>query len=105
MLHILHAGALSGPRVAGDVRAVEFGHGGIEYAVLSWPVAPEPGIEALTPAERAVLDLIVRGLANAEIGRLLGTSPRTVANQVASILAKLRASSRYELAARFGTRS
>lgn len=42
----------------------------------------------LTPAEERVLALVGAGLSNAEIARARGTSVRTIANQVASILRK-----------------
>jgi DNA-binding CsgD family transcriptional regulator len=54
----------------------------------------------LSDAERAVALLVVDGHTNTEIGALRGTSARTVANQVAHILAKLGLRSRVELAAR-----
>lgn len=52
----------------------------------------------LTPAERDVLDLLRRGLSNAEIARLRERSSRTIANQVAAILQKTGAPSRRTLA-------
>jgi DNA-binding CsgD family transcriptional regulator len=39
------------------------------------------------------------GLSNAEVAIRRGTSPRTIANQLASVLRKLGVGSRYELAA------
>jgi len=53
----------------------------------------------LTPAERAVMTLIVDGRSNAEAARARGVAIRTVANQVSSVLRKLSAGSRRELAA------
>ena len=45
----------------------------------------------LTPAERKLAELIVReGISNAEAGERLSRSPKTVANQLTSIYAKLR---------------
>jgi DNA-binding NarL/FixJ family response regulator len=55
---------------------------------------------ALRSAERAVAHGIVRGLSNAEIARVRGTSVRTVANQVASLMRRLSAHSRAQIAAR-----
>ncbi len=57
-----------------------------------------PGQLEVTPAEQEVLDLIVGGKSNREIALLRRTSVRTVANQVASLLGKLQADSRWELA-------
>ncbi len=55
---------------------------------------------ALTQAEREVLALLVRGLANQEIATMRGRSVRTIANQVASLLRKTQASGRRALATR-----
>jgi len=56
--------------------------------------------EELTDAESAIASLAVRGLSNREIASLRGSSVRTVANQLASVFAKLGVGSRTELAAR-----
>jgi len=48
------------------------------------------------------MKLVMRGESNAAIARKRRCSPRTVANQIASVLRKLGASSRYELASRLG---
>ncbi len=50
------------------------------------PVLPDAG---LTQREREVLAMIARGLDNGEIATALGTSEKTVRNQVSSIFAKL----------------
>ncbi|MCW4353961.1 response regulator transcription factor [Hoyosella sp. YIM 151337] len=44
----------------------------------------------LTDREREVLDLVARGLDNTSISRRLGLSPKTVRNNVSTVLAKLR---------------
>jgi DNA-binding CsgD family transcriptional regulator len=72
-----------------------------ELVVLSFTPTGR-GRNALTDAEIRVTIGIAAGRSNAEIARGLGVSVRTVANQVASVLKKLRASSRNEVAARFG---
>lgn len=46
-------------------------------------------LDSLTPQERRVLDLIVEGLTNADIGERLGISEKTVRNHVTNVLAKL----------------
>jgi DNA-binding CsgD family transcriptional regulator len=51
----------------------------------------------LSPAEREVLDLLRRGLSNAQIAALRSRSGNTVANQIASILRKTEAPSRRTL--------
>jgi DNA-binding CsgD family transcriptional regulator len=56
--------------------------------------------DALSGAEREVVDLLELGLSNAQIGRLRSRSSRTIANQVASLLRKTKTSSRRELVAR-----
>lgn len=73
-----------------------------QYALLSWSIEPSESASAgtrYTSAERAVLALLVGGASNAEIARARGSSPRTVANQVASLLRKSGKSSRLELIA------
>lgn len=67
------------------------------------PVAPRtapgrPGGQVITSAQHAVAVLVVRGRSNAEIAKELGISTRTVANHVASILARTGARSRFDLA-------
>jgi len=67
-----------------------------ELVVFVW----EPhhgGVKTLSDAERVVLQLVVAGKSNAAIAQSRGTSVRTVANQVASLLRKLGARSRYDL--------
>ena len=51
----------------------------------------------VTPREGEVLGLLQLGFTNPEIAHALGTSPNTVRNQVASLLAKLGATTRAEL--------
>jgi DNA-binding CsgD family transcriptional regulator len=57
------------------------------------------GRARLTGAEAEVAALAVRGLANRAIADARGSSQRTVANQLASIYAKLGISGRRELRA------
>jgi len=75
-----------------------------ELAVFAWPAtddATPTALAGLTAAERAVLTLVVGGASNAAIASARGTSVRTVANQVASLLRKLDAASRFELIKRY----
>jgi DNA-binding NarL/FixJ family response regulator len=74
-------------------------HHGEEFLVLSEPLLLPPR-ETLTPAELDVARAIVRGASNGEIARVRGTSVRTVANQVASILRRLGVGSRAQVAAK-----
>lgn len=71
-----------------------------ELAIFSWE-AERPAAPALTDAERDVLARIAAGASNEAIARARKSSPRTVANQVASLLRKLGAASRYELIRRY----
>lgn len=54
----------------------------------------------LTQREREVLDLVTRGLTNAEIGRRLVVSDKTVRNHVSNVMAKLHVAGRAEAVAR-----
>jgi DNA-binding NarL/FixJ family response regulator len=60
--------------------------------------APDQEIEALSPRELDVLQLIARGMENAEIAGTLNISPRTAKNHVSNILAKLGVPSRIQAA-------
>ncbi|WP_437959466.1 LuxR C-terminal-related transcriptional regulator [Sorangium sp. So ce119] len=75
-------------------------HALVEVAVAMFGVrSSDAPVATLTPAERDVLELLRRGLTNAEIARLRERSIRTVANQVAAVLHKCGAPSRRALAA------
>ena len=58
---------------------------------------PFPG---LTEREREILDLVARGLTNAEIARRLVVSDKTVRNHVSNVFAKLQVAGRAEAVAR-----
>jgi DNA-binding CsgD family transcriptional regulator len=70
-------------------------------AVHRAPSAVATPLEALelTPREQAVLQLVCRGWTNAQIGAQLGSSPRTVKNQVSAILRKTKLGNRTQLTA------
>jgi DNA-binding NarL/FixJ family response regulator len=50
----------------------------------------------LSEREREVLELVARGLANAEIARRLVVSPKTVRNHVSNVFTKLQVTDRSE---------
>lgn len=82
-----------------DLDAHVLRQGEEELVVLSFTPT---GRSALTEAEIRIAIGIAAGRSNAEIARWQGVSVRTIANHVASVLKKLGASSRNEVAARFG---
>jgi DNA-binding NarL/FixJ family response regulator len=69
------------------------------YVVISLPPPLTALLGRCTPAERDVLPDLIAGRSNSEIARRRRRSVRTVANQVASLLRRLGAGSRRELAA------
>jgi DNA-binding CsgD family transcriptional regulator len=88
-------------RVAGaappeGLRADRFTLAGEEFMVLSF-VAIDGVAGALTAAEADIVQHIMMGRSNREIATYRRTSIRTVTNQVAGILRKLGARSRYDL--------
>jgi ATP/maltotriose-dependent transcriptional regulator MalT len=56
------------------------------------------GWEGLTPGEHRVVELLVQGLSNAQIGSELFLSPRTVETHVSHVLAKLGLRTRLDVA-------
>ena len=82
------------------LRAHRFEVDGAEFAVLSFAHGSTELPGTLTPSERDVCRLLLRGSSNAEIASERGVSKRTVANQVASILKKLGARSRADVVRR-----
>jgi DNA-binding NarL/FixJ family response regulator len=58
------------------------------------PTGSAASFPELTDREREILDKVAAGLTNAEIGSVLYLSPKTVANNVSMILAKLNLSER-----------
>lgn len=81
-----------------DFRAAAFTAGDTTFVVLSLP-SPDGAGPALTSAEHEVRAALLRGETNSQIAAARGTSARTVANQVASLMRKLCVGSRAELAA------
>jgi DNA-binding NarL/FixJ family response regulator len=86
-----------------DLTAVRFRVGMDEYAVLSYRLPSNEPPATLSASERSVYRALLAGHGNAAIAEQRGRSLRTVANQVASIFAKLGVGSRAELlAGQFG---
>lgn len=74
------------------------GHGqGSRYATVSLPRPDLHLAGLLSRAELEVTGMLLQGKTHAEIAAARGTSARTVANQLASIFAKLNVSGRLEL--------
>lgn len=107
---VLHAGArgylLKGARRAEVVRAVEAAAAGEtilgaavgrRLAGLLDGASAGPPFPELTDREREVLGLVAGGLANGAIAERLTLSPKTVRNNVSTIMSKLSATSRTEL--------
>jgi DNA-binding NarL/FixJ family response regulator len=83
-IHAVAAGeAIFGPGIARRVLGL----------VSAPPTAGSP-FPDLTGREREVLDLIASGARNAEIARRMSIAPKTVANHVSAIFAKLRVADR-----------
>ena len=105
---------LKGADRAEIARALQaVGHGevvfssGIASRVLAFFAAGRSGSAAaldpfpgLTEREREILDLVARGLTNAEIARRLVVSDKTVRNHVSNVFAKLQVGGRAEAVAR-----
>ncbi len=82
-----------------ELGAWRFDIGEDAYALLVLPRSPPAEVfrTRLTAAEQGVAGLVAAGLSNAEIARRRGVSPRTVANQAASIFRKFGVRSRLGL--------
>lgn len=85
-----------------DLDVFELELGGESFVVMSLPSGASTSelTDGLSAAERQVAGDAAAGLSNAAIAKKRGRSPRTIANQLASIYRKLGVASRAELAAR-----
>lgn len=91
-LHAVHENT-----VYREARLSTITHGGHTYSILAVP-RPERRLRQLvSPAEYAVLRLLVEGMSHAEMAKVRNTSVRTIANQLASAFHKLGVSGRSEL--------
>jgi DNA-binding NarL/FixJ family response regulator len=89
--------------LTGAIRAVARGEAIFSSAVagrvLAFFAVPRPApkvFPTLTDREREILDLIAAGHPNPSIARTLSLSPKTVANYVSAIFAKLQVADRAE---------
>jgi DNA-binding NarL/FixJ family response regulator len=89
--------------LTGAIRAVARGEAIFSSAVagrvLAYFAVPRPApkvFPSLTDREREILDLIAAGHPNPSIARTLSLSPKTVANYVSAIFAKLQVADRAE---------
>jgi DNA-binding CsgD family transcriptional regulator len=80
-----------------DLVVETFEAGGHAFAILGWPAGRPPARPAMTPAEEAVLELLLAGFSNAEIALRRGRSARTVAHQVEAVFRRVGVGSRPEL--------
>jgi len=83
------------------VRCLLLEVGSAVVAVLTFRLDVAMAERRLTSAEKSVVSAIFEGKSNEAIARDRGTSPRTVANQVASIFRKHAVASRAELVAQY----
>ncbi len=88
--------ARGGKRTRVDAASLEHQGRSLRYFKIDLS-RPAEDIDGLTEAECEVAQLVLRGDSNAAIAATRGTSPRTVANQLASIYRKRGISSRQEL--------
>ena len=108
--HVLEAGAISylfkkvsADDLANAIRAAQSGISTFAPEVTDILVrsihTPHPIFESLTPREREVLSLIVKGMGNQEIANNLTINLSTAKSHVSSILVKLGLTSRMEVIA------
>jgi DNA-binding NarL/FixJ family response regulator len=88
---VAHGEVVFSAGIAGRVLSY-FASGGAAREVVPFP--------ELTDREREILDLVARGLTNAEIARRLVISDKTVRNHVSNVFAKLHVAGRAEAVAR-----
>jgi DNA-binding CsgD family transcriptional regulator len=87
-------------RHARNIKIFDVRVAGEDLVVISLPSGLPTKVRGLTRAEHEVARATIAGDSTVTIARRRGRSPRTIANQLASIYRKLGVSSRAELAAR-----
>jgi DNA-binding NarL/FixJ family response regulator len=83
--------ALFGPEVARRL---------LQYVSSLEPISARTAFPDLTEREREILALMAQGRSNEDVATVLGTSIKTVRNQVSSILSKMQVADREEAIAR-----
>ncbi len=98
-----------GDELVAAMRAAQKGkpllHPDIARKLMARMPAPSTPLDELSERERAVLQLLARGLSNKEIGHTLHLSEQTIKGYVSTILAKLHIADRTQaalLAVRYG---
>ncbi|HZS40601.1 MAG TPA: helix-turn-helix transcriptional regulator [Polyangia bacterium] len=84
-------------RAARRASSARFRFAGREFLVLRLDGDGRALLDAVPPAERDVALRVLDGESNAEIARARGTSPGTVAKQLAALYRRLRVGSRADL--------
>ncbi|TFV90034.1 response regulator transcription factor [Blastococcus sp. CT_GayMR16] len=84
-------GAAFGPGVAARL---------VDFFSTARQAVPKESFPGLTDRERELLHLIAGGASNADIARLLSLTPKTIANYVSNVLAKLHVADRAAAASR-----
>ena len=85
---VASGGAIFSPGIAQRV---------LQYLATPAPSAPKDVFDELTDREHGILELLARGLSNAEIAAQLGLSPKTVSNNISNVLLKVQATDRAKL--------
>lgn len=78
----------------GILDAIRDVHAGEQLFSVDLPTTPAPGQPALTARERAVLELVARGLSNKEIQTVLAMAEGTLKNHLKRIFEKLAVNDR-----------
>jgi DNA-binding NarL/FixJ family response regulator len=86
--------------IVAAIRDVHAGKRRLQHGLAVADPAPVAGPLGLSPREIEVLTFLRNGYSNAEIGRTLGITERTVKAHVAALLEKLHAADRAEAVAR-----
>lgn len=90
----LFAHAARQPSLAADARVCDVEHPAGPFRTLAAPRLERGIRRRFSPAQSEVLSMLLDGKSYAEIARQRGTSPRTIANQVAAVMGTMRVSGR-----------